>query len=147
MSVQDVLAASEAVGVVPVVEIDDAADAVRLARTLAGAGLPVVELTLRTPAALDAVARIAAEVPDGLLGAGTLLTAEMVSAAAEAGAQFGVSPGVTGACLTAAAERELPFIPGAVTPTAFGSCPPGGSRGRMPGSTSSSPASFAGGGT
>jgi len=117
MNPRDILATIEALGVVPVVEIEDAADAVPLARTLVGAGLPVVELTLRTPAALDAVARIAAEVPECLLGAGTLLTAEMVFAAAEAGAQFGVSPGVSSTCLAAAAERGLPFIPGALTPT------------------------------
>ena len=113
----DVLSIMEAYGVVPVVEIDDAADAVPLARTLARAGLPVVELTLRTPAALDAVGRIAAECPDCLVGAGTLLTADMVAAATEAGARFGVSPGLSAACLAAAAEYDLPFIPGVVTPS------------------------------
>lgn len=117
MNVREILATIEALGVIPVVEIENVADAVPLARTLVDAGLPVVELALRTPAALDAIARIAAQVPDCLLGAGTLLTAEMVYAAAEAGAQFGVSPVVSSACLAAAAERGLPFIPGAVTAT------------------------------
>ena len=102
--------------VVPVVEIDDAPDAVALARTLVAAGLPVVEITLRTPAALEAVARVAAEVPDCLVGAGTLLNPAMVVAAADAGASFGVSPGLTIACLDAAAEHGLPYVPGAVTP-------------------------------
>jgi len=117
MSAQDLLATVERHGVVPVVEIDDVANAVPLARTLVEAGLPVIEMTLRTPSALESVARIAAEVPECLLGAGTLLTAAMVAAAVDAGAQFGVSPGVSAALLTAAAERDLPFIPGAVTPS------------------------------
>lgn len=113
----DPLSTMEAVGVVPVIEIDNEADAVRLARTLTGAGLPVVEMTLRTPTALDAIARIAAECPECLVGAGTLLTAEMVRAAAEAGARFGVSPGLSAACLSAATEYGLPYIPGVVTPS------------------------------
>lgn len=117
MTAHNALSIMEASGVVPVVEIDNAADAVPLARTLTRAGVPVVELTLRTPAALNAVARIAAECPDCLVGAGTLLTAEMVAAAAEAGARFGVSPGLSAACLAAAAEHDLPFIPGVVTPS------------------------------
>jgi 2-dehydro-3-deoxyphosphogluconate aldolase / (4S)-4-hydroxy-2-oxoglutarate aldolase len=113
----DPLSTIEAVGVVPVIEIDNEADAVLLARTLTGAGLPVVEITLRTPTAVDAIARIAAECPECLVGAGTLLTAEMVAAAAEAGARFGVSPGLSAACLAAASEHDLPFIPGVVTPS------------------------------
>src|SRR5690606_4343529 len=116
----DVLAAVEALAVVPVVEIDDAAAAVPLARTLAEAGLPVVEVTFRTPAARDAVAAIAAELPDFLLGAGTLVLPDMVTAAAEAGARFGVSPGSSSACLAAAEEAGLPFVPGAVTPSEVG---------------------------
>jgi 2-dehydro-3-deoxyphosphogluconate aldolase / (4S)-4-hydroxy-2-oxoglutarate aldolase len=118
----DVFAAVASHAVVPVVEIDDAAAAVPLARTLAAAGLPVVEVTFRTPAARDAVAAIAAEMPEFLLGAGTLVLPDMVTAAAEAGARFGVSPGLSGACLAAAAERGLPFVPGAVTPSEVGAC-------------------------
>ncbi|GAA0935828.1 bifunctional 4-hydroxy-2-oxoglutarate aldolase/2-dehydro-3-deoxy-phosphogluconate aldolase [Pseudonocardia zijingensis] len=118
----DVLAAIEALAVVPVVEIDDAADAVPLARTLADAGLPVVEVTFRTTAAREAVAAIAAELPDFLLGAGTLLTPDMVTSAAEAGARFGVSPGFSSACVAAAEKAGLPFVPGAVTPSEVGAC-------------------------
>jgi 2-dehydro-3-deoxyphosphogluconate aldolase / (4S)-4-hydroxy-2-oxoglutarate aldolase len=118
----DVFAAVEALAVVPVVEIEDAATAVPLARTLAEAGLPVVEVTFRTPAARDAVAAIAAELPDFLLGAGTLVLPDMVTAAARAGARFGVSPGQSGACMAAAAEAGLAFVPGAVTPSEVGAC-------------------------
>jgi len=124
----DVFAAVEALAVVPVVEIDDAAAAVPLARTLAEAGLPVVEVTFRTPAARDAVAAIAAELPDFLLGAGTLVLPDMVTAAAQAGARFGVSPGQSGACLAAAAEAGLAFVPGAVTPSEVGACLEAGAR-------------------
>ena len=112
-----VFAEMEALGVVPVVEVEDAADAVPLARTLTEAGLPVLEVTFRTPAAGDAIAAIAAEFPGFLLGAGTLLTPDMVAAAVAAGARFGVSPGVSPRCLAVAGEREFPFIPGAVTPS------------------------------
>jgi 2-dehydro-3-deoxyphosphogluconate aldolase/(4S)-4-hydroxy-2-oxoglutarate aldolase len=102
--------------IVLVVEIDDPADAAPLARTLVEAGLPVVEITLRTAAGLEAVARAAAEVPDCLVGAGTLLDPAMIVAAAKAGASFGVSPGATAACLEAAAAQGLAYVPGAVSP-------------------------------
>jgi 2-dehydro-3-deoxyphosphogluconate aldolase / (4S)-4-hydroxy-2-oxoglutarate aldolase len=118
----DVFAELEALGVVPVVEVEDAAHAVPLARTLAEAGLPVLEVTFRTPAAGEAIAAIAAELPGFLLGAGTLLTPDSVAAAVAAGARFGVSPGVSPRCLAAAAEREFPFIPGAVTPSEIITC-------------------------
>jgi 2-dehydro-3-deoxyphosphogluconate aldolase/(4S)-4-hydroxy-2-oxoglutarate aldolase len=124
----DVLTAVEAFGVVPVVEIDDAAAAVPLARTLAEAGLPVVEVTFRTPAARDAVAAIAAELPEFLLGAGTLVLPEMVVAAAEAGARFGVSPGFSAGCVAAAEKAGLAFVPGAVTPSEVGACVEAGAR-------------------
>ena len=124
----DVLTAVEALAVVPVVEIDDADTAVPLARTLAEAGLPVVEVTFRTPAARDAVAAIAAELPDFLLGAGTLVSPDMVVSAAEAGARFGVSPGYSRACLDAAEKAGLPFVPGAVTPSEVGACLEAGAR-------------------
>ena len=119
---QHVITAVTALAVVPVVEIDDAAHAVPLARTLAEAGLPVVEVTFRTPEARDAVAAIAAELPDFLLGAGTLVLPDMVTSAVEAGARFGVSPGYSSACLAAAAKAGLPFVPGAVTPSEVGAC-------------------------
>lgn len=118
----DVFAELEALGVVPVVEVEDSAHAVPLAQALAEAGLPVLEITFRTPAAGEAVAAIAAELPDFLLGAGTLLTPDSVAAAVTAGARFGVSPGVSPRCVAAAAERDFPFIPGAVTPTEVMTC-------------------------
>lgn len=101
--------------IVPVVEVTDADRAVDLARTLAEAGLPAAEITLRTPAALEAIAAIAEALPDFLVGAGTLLTPEQLHAAHAAGSRFGVSPGFTPALSTAAASVGLPFIPGAVT--------------------------------
>ena len=122
MASQEILAAVEKLAVVPVVEIDDVAAAVPLAVTLAEAGLPVVEVTFRTPAARDAVAAIADALPGFLVGAGTLVLPGMVAAAAEAGARFGVSPGRSDACLAVAAEHGLPFVPGAVTPSEVGAC-------------------------
>ena len=123
-----VFASVEALGVVPVVEVDDPERAVPLARTLAEAGLPVLEVTFRTAAAREAVAAIAAEVPEVLLGAGTLLSAEMVADAAAAGAAFGVSPGVSASVLRAADEAGLPFVPGAVTPSEVIACWEAGAR-------------------
>ncbi len=100
--------------VVPVLVIDDLAHARPLAEALVAGGLPALEVTLRTPCALDAI-RAMSEVPGGVVGAGTLLTRADVKAAKEAGATFGVSPGSTDALLDACAEFELPLLPGAVT--------------------------------
>ncbi|MDR7125047.1 bifunctional 4-hydroxy-2-oxoglutarate aldolase/2-dehydro-3-deoxy-phosphogluconate aldolase [Pseudotabrizicola sp. 4114] len=100
--------------VVPVLVIDDLAHAKPLAQALVAGGLPALEVTLRTPCALDAI-RAMAEVPGGVVGAGTLLTRADVKAAKAAGATFGVSPGATDALLDACAEYELPLLPGAVT--------------------------------
>ena len=100
--------------VVPVLVIDDLAHAKPLAQALVAGGLPALEVTLRTPCALDAI-RAMAEVPGGVVGAGTLLTRADVKAAKEAGATFGVSPGSTEALLDACAEFDLPLLPGAVT--------------------------------
>ena len=102
--------------VVPVLVIDDLADAAALARALVAGGLPALEVTLRTSAALDAI-RAMAEVPGGVVGAGTLLTPADVIAAKAAGARFGVSRGVTEALLDACAEHDLPLLPGAATAT------------------------------
>ncbi|MCV2873144.1 bifunctional 4-hydroxy-2-oxoglutarate aldolase/2-dehydro-3-deoxy-phosphogluconate aldolase [Defluviimonas sp. WL0050] len=102
--------------VVPVLVIDDATKAADLARALVAGGLPALEVTLRTPAALDAI-RAMAEVPGGVVGAGTLLTPEDVKAAKAAGARFGVSPGATDRLLAACAEEDLPLLPGAATAT------------------------------
>jgi len=100
--------------VVPVLVIDDLAHARPLAEALVAGGLPALEVTLRTPCALDAI-RIMAEVPGGVVGAGTLLTPADVKAAKAAGARFGVSPGATQRLLDACADAGLPLLPGAVT--------------------------------
>ena len=102
--------------VVPVLVIDDLAHAKKLAEALVAGGLPALEVTLRTPVALDAI-RAMAEVPGGVVGAGTLLTPADVKAAKAAGAKFGVSPGATQRLLDACAEYELPLLPGAATAT------------------------------
>lgn len=104
-------------GVVPVVEIDRVDDAVPLARVLADAGLGVLELTLRTSAALEAIRRVATTCPQVVVGAGTILGPDMVVEARRAGALFGVSPGLSRRILTAAAAHELPIVPGVATPT------------------------------
>ncbi|MDJ0640430.1 MAG: bifunctional 4-hydroxy-2-oxoglutarate aldolase/2-dehydro-3-deoxy-phosphogluconate aldolase [Paracoccaceae bacterium] len=102
--------------VIPVLTVPDAAKAEGLARALVAGGLPALEVTLRTPAALDAI-REMAKVEGGVVGAGTLMTPEDVVAAKEAGARFGVSPGSTPRLLDAAEEVGLPMLPGAVTAT------------------------------
>jgi 2-dehydro-3-deoxyphosphogluconate aldolase/(4S)-4-hydroxy-2-oxoglutarate aldolase len=105
----------DVVPVVPVVVVDDLATAVPLARALVAGGLPVIELTLRTPVALDAIRAIAGEVPDILVGAGTVLTPGQAKQAHDAGAQFLVSPGATPALLGGMADTGLPFLPGTAT--------------------------------
>ena len=102
--------------VVPVLVIDDLSHAKKLAEALVAGGLPALEVTLRTPVALDAI-RAMAEVPGGVVGAGTLLTPADVKAAKAAGAMFGVSPGATQRLLDACAEYDLPLLPGAATAT------------------------------
>ncbi|MER5745740.1 MULTISPECIES: bifunctional 4-hydroxy-2-oxoglutarate aldolase/2-dehydro-3-deoxy-phosphogluconate aldolase [unclassified Streptomyces] len=101
--------------VVPVVVLEDAADAVPLARALVAGGLPAIEVTLRTPAALDAIGAIAAEVPDAVVGAGTVISGGQVADTLAAGARFLVSPGWTERLLGAMRESGLPFLPGVST--------------------------------
>lgn len=101
--------------VVPVVVIEDASDAVPLARTLLSAGLGAIEVTLRTEEGLEAIERIANQVPDMLLGAGSVRRAGQIGEVKSAGARFAVSPGSSDALLDAAADAALPFVPGAVT--------------------------------
>jgi 2-dehydro-3-deoxyphosphogluconate aldolase / (4S)-4-hydroxy-2-oxoglutarate aldolase len=103
------------VPVIPVVVVADADDAVPIARALVAGGLPVIELTLRTPAALAAIERIAAEVPDILVGAGTIVDAGQPKQAAAAGAQFLVSPGSTPRLRAAMRDTGLPHLPGVAT--------------------------------
>ncbi|MEN9409172.1 MAG: hypothetical protein RL216_1146 [Pseudomonadota bacterium] len=102
--------------VVPVLVIDDLAHAAPLARALVAGGLPALEVTLRTPVALDAI-RAMADVEGGTVGAGTLLTPADVKAAKAAGATFGVSPGATDSLIKACEDEGLPLLPGAVTAT------------------------------
>ncbi|MFI0848217.1 2-dehydro-3-deoxy-phosphogluconate aldolase [Mesorhizobium sp. IMUNJ 23232] len=102
--------------VIPVIKIDDAADAVPLARALARGGLKVIEITLRTPSALESIRRASAEVPEAVVGAGTILDAAQFDEAAKAGSRFIVSPGITRDLLTAASGSEVPLLPGAITP-------------------------------
>lgn len=100
--------------VVPVLVVEDLAHAAPLARALVAGGLPALEVTLRTPCALDAI-RAMSEIEGGVVGAGTLLTPADVKAAKAAGARFGVSPGATERLLEACAEQDLPLLPGAAT--------------------------------
>lgn len=117
MSLQEGLAEILALSpVVPVLTIEDAAQAVPLARALLEGGIGVVEVTLRTAAALDAIAAMAG-VPGMVVGAGTVLTPSQYEAVAAAGARFVVSPGSSEALLDAAARSGVPFLPGAATPS------------------------------
>lgn len=103
--------------VVPVVVLDHPDHAVPLARALAAGGITVMEVTLRTPAALAAIERVAAEVPEVLVGAGSVVTTEQVAAVTRAGARFIVLPGAPPALLDAALGSGLPVVPGAATVT------------------------------
>lgn len=102
--------------VVPVLVVDDAAHARPLAEALIAGGLPALEVTLRTPAALDVI-REMSKVKGGVVGAGTLLTPKDVRAAKEAGATFGVSPGATDILLAACEDEDMPLLPGIATST------------------------------
>lgn len=101
--------------VIPVLTIARVADAVPLARALVAGGLPVIEVTLRTPAALDAIRAIAAEVADAVVGVGTVTRAADVTAAVAAGARYLVSPGTPPALADVLAEAPVPVLPGCAT--------------------------------
>lgn len=103
--------------VVPVLVIDDARAAVPLARALVAGGLKAIEITLRTPAALEAIRLVAQEVEGAVTGAGTILNARNYDEAVDAGAQFIVSPGTTQELLDAARSSSVPLLPGAATPS------------------------------
>ena len=103
------------VPVIPVVVVHDAADAVPIARALVAGGLPIIELTLRTPAALAAIERIADEVPEIIVGAGTIVDTAQPKQALAAGAQFLVSPGSTADLRAAMRDTGLPHLPGVAT--------------------------------
>ncbi len=103
--------------IVPVIAIDNADDAVPLADALLAGGLSSAEVTFRTPAAAEAIARIAKERPQMLVGAGTVLSPETLKAAKDAGAKFAVAPGLNPRVVEAARELDMPFIPGVATPS------------------------------
>jgi 2-dehydro-3-deoxyphosphogluconate aldolase/(4S)-4-hydroxy-2-oxoglutarate aldolase len=103
--------------IIAVLVIDDVDSAVPVAESLLAGGVTAMELTLRTPAALDAAKAIRSACPDMTVGIGTILFPEQIAASIEAGAAFGVSPGVNPAIIRAAKEAGLPFGPGVMTPT------------------------------
>jgi 2-dehydro-3-deoxyphosphogluconate aldolase/(4S)-4-hydroxy-2-oxoglutarate aldolase len=103
--------------IVPVVVINRAEDAVRIAEALLAGGLDVIEVTLRTPESEACIRRIRKAFPDMLVGAGTVLEVEQVQRCLEAGAQFGVSPGLNETVVEQAQAAGLPFIPGIMTPS------------------------------
>lgn len=101
--------------VIPVLVIDDTEHAIPLAQALVAGGIKVLEITLRTPNALEVINLIARHVPDAVLAAGTVTTPEQWDAAARAGARFVVSPGLTPRLLDAAASAPVPLLPGVAT--------------------------------
>lgn len=101
--------------VIPVIRIERVDDAVPLARALAAGGLRVIEITLRTRDALDSIRRVAAEVPEAIVGAGTILNPRQFHEAADAGSKFIVSPGLTANLIAATADSPVPLLPGCTT--------------------------------
>lgn len=104
-------------GIVAVLILDRVQDAVPVARSLVAGGVTVMELTLRTPVALDALKAVRAEVPEMIAGVGTILTPDQVEQARVSGAQFGLAPGVNPRVLVAARDASLSFAPGVATPS------------------------------
>ena len=107
----------EKVPVVPVVVIDDADKAIPVAQALVAGGLPIIEVTMRTAAAADAISAISTDVPDAMVGAGTVLSGEQAHKIVDAGARFIVSPGLHDDVVAAANELAVPIIPGVATAT------------------------------
>lgn len=114
---EQLLALLDGQPVIPVLKIDDAKSAVPLARALAKGGLKAIEITMRTPAALEAIRRAAGEVPEAVVGAGTILNAAQFEEAAKAGSRFIVSPGASRQVIEAARASPVPLLPGAITPS------------------------------
>lgn len=110
------------VPVVPVIVIDRLEDAVPLAKALVAGGLPVLEVTLRTPVALAAIAAIVEQVPGAVVGSGTVCNAEQIAQSVAAGCQFMVSPGATDALLDAAAAAPIPLLPGVASASELMRC-------------------------
>ncbi len=113
----NVLEVMRAGPVIPVIVINELAQAVPLAKALVAGGVRVLEVTLRTAPALEAIRLIAREVPDAIVGVGTLTRPQDFKDALDAGAKFGVSPGLTPAMIQAAHETGLPLLPGVMTPS------------------------------
>ena len=117
MSIPPIFEKLESAGVLAVLVVDDAADAVPLAEALLAGGVNAMELTLRTEAAIDALKAIRKSLPEMLVGIGTILMPEQVREVAAEGAAFGVSPGVNPRVIEAAVKAGLPFAPGIATPS------------------------------
>jgi 2-dehydro-3-deoxyphosphogluconate aldolase/(4S)-4-hydroxy-2-oxoglutarate aldolase len=111
MTIDDIMRSAP---VIPVLVLDGEEDWAKLAETFVAAGLPVLEVTLRTPAALDAI-REMSKVPGAIVGAGTVLNERQLDAAAEAGSRFIVSPGLTAPLCSAAAQDQVAYLPGVST--------------------------------
>ena len=105
------------IGVIPVLEVDSVERAVPLAEALLAGGLPIAEITLRTDAAIESIRVIARQVPDVIIGAGTVINREQGETARDVGAQFFVSPGLVDDVVVWAQENQVPIVAGAVTPT------------------------------
>jgi 2-dehydro-3-deoxyphosphogluconate aldolase/(4S)-4-hydroxy-2-oxoglutarate aldolase len=103
--------------VIPVIVIDDIRHAVPMARALVAGGIRVLEVTMRTPVALDAVRAIANEVPDAIVGVGTVTHTQHFAEAKKAGAKFAVTPGLTRDLARAATDMNMPLLPGVMTPS------------------------------
>jgi 2-dehydro-3-deoxyphosphogluconate aldolase/(4S)-4-hydroxy-2-oxoglutarate aldolase len=111
----DIVETLKSAGIIPVIVIEKEEQAVPLAKALVKGGLPVLEVTFRTKAAAGAIAAIKREVPEAIVGAGTILTVEQLRAAKAAGAVFGVAPGFDPVILEAAKVEQVPFCPGIAT--------------------------------
>jgi len=123
MSIESLQAEAERLlhdaGILPVVTVDSIEQAKRLADALLEGGLRSIELTLRTPAALDALAALKRDLPDIVIGAGTVLTTEQIRQSIDAGADFLVTPGTPAAMADVLAQVSIPVVPGGATPTEF----------------------------
>lgn len=113
----DIIHKISLIGIVPVIKIEDAEKAVPLARALCEGGIPVAEITFRTAQAEEAIARISKELPEMLLGAGTVMTTEQVDRAVNAGAQFIVSPGFNPKVVEYCVKKGIPITPGCINPS------------------------------
>lgn len=117
MSVNDIIKQLSLIGIVPVIKIDDAGDALPLAKALMDGGLPCAEVTFRTAAGKDAIAAIAKAYPEMIVGAGTVLTTKQVDDAVEAGAKFIVSPGFNPEVVKYCIDKKIPMVPGINNPS------------------------------